>query len=56
MGWQYDAMAHELPLYISAVWVCVVFWKVMTGDWGVALALGNLVATLIMLAYSVPRI
>ncbi len=56
MGWQYDVMARKLPLYISAVWICVVCWEVVTGDWGVAMALGILVATLILLAYSIPRI
>ena len=56
MGWQFDRIIAELPLYITwtwfslaFIWFAVVIWAGATKDWSTAMAFGQLLAASVSL-------
>lgn len=52
VGWDSEFIARTFPIAFFGIWVCVIAWKLWVGGWDTALALGNLIASLLALIYT----
>ena len=51
IGWDSEFIARTFPIVFCSIWMCVIAWKLWVGGWDTALALGNLIASLLTLVY-----